>query len=113
MAIEQLLNGLAGLSTEHLQAVGARVNEIMSQRLDTRPYPGRTAKYTWQGVVHRCRIVKVNQKTANVEEIAPSPGRRVRVSLPMLEVDPIERKGVTPVKPAQPHVPTTSEADHW
>ena len=85
----------------------------MATRLDTRIIAGRYATYEWQGVTHRVRITKVNHKSANCEEVSPTAGRKVRVGIQMLKVDPIERSATAAPILKTPHIPAAYAVDRW
>lgn len=109
MSIAPFLDMMNGLSTDALKQIQTQVGILLEARLDTQVLPGRIATYEYQGNTYKVRIEKVNQKSANTVEISPMAGRKVRVGLNMLKVEPVVRANPAAV-PARvkESVPSTS-----
>lgn len=113
------LTMLDKLSTAGLLEMQARIAEIMKSRMDTRLQVGRTATFVGRdSLTHTVRITQVNRTTASCTEIGGhADGKKWRVGINMLKVNPIERSTALPLAkmaaPVVPHKPTSVAADSW
>lgn len=111
------LSKLQLLNTETLQAMKVEIDRVLADRLDTRPMPGRTARFksSRDGQERFVLITRLNPKTISCTELGNSvqPGANWKVSYAALKVDPIVKK--TTVTPAsiRPAAPQTSVAHAW
>ena len=102
------LSMLEKVSTDGLRKMQAQIDVIMKSRLDTSMRPGREATFldSRKGIVRTIRIIQVNRVSVSATEISPDAGRKWRVGINSVKVNPVERalahaipKAVVPHKP--------------
>lgn len=115
MDLTPFFTKLNHLETDTLQQIQAHIETVMKGRLDTSIRPGRSGHFVDRyGFKHSVRIDKINRTTANCTEIAPDSGKKWRIGITGLKVDPVERKvPMVPKMPVMPHRPKSVIESAW
>jgi len=115
MDLTPFFTKLNHLETATLQEIQAHIETVMKGRLDTNVRPGRSGHFVDRyGMKHSVRIDKINRTTANCTETTPDSGKKWRIGLMSLKVDPIERKvQMVPMMPVVPHRPKSVSESAW